>query len=137
VELEKINLKSSHLRMLADVITPVSVYLKLRDKYANSILLESSDYHGAENSYSYICSNPVASFVLKNNRVTLTWPDGVSEEKMLENPRLAVEMLSDFMQSFIIEKAAFKFITDGLFGYIAYDAVKYFEDITVQQKKKG
>jgi anthranilate synthase component 1 len=135
VELEKINLKSSHLRMLADVITPVSIYLKLRDKYANSILLESSDYHGAENSYSYICCNPVASFVLKNNRVTLTWPNGVSEEKLLVNPRVAVELLSNFMQSFSIEKSAFKFITDGLFGYIAYDAVQYFEDITFNHTK--
>ncbi len=123
------------MRMLADVITPVSIYLKLRDKYANSILLESSDYHGAENSYSYICCNPVATFMLKNSQLEISWPNGSSETTTFDDPRNAIEALNGFMKSFQIEKANFKFITDGLFGYIAYDAVQYFEDINFNKSK--
>ena len=121
--------------MLADVITPVSIYLKLRDKYANSILLESSDYHGAENSYSYICCNPIATFKVKNGHLHILWPNGDIEEKKLTEPRLAIDELNSFMKSFRIEDAGFKFITNGLFGYVGYDAVQYFEDIKFSETK--
>ena len=121
--------------MLADVITPVSIYLKLRDKYANSILLESSDYHGAENSYSYVCCNPVATFNLKDNELNILWPNGESDVKTLDNPKLAIEELNLFMKSFEIEDSDFKFITNGLFGYVGYDAVQYFEDIQFSKSK--
>lgn len=121
--------------MLADVITPVSIYLKLRDKYANSILLESSDYHGAENSYSYVCCNPIATFNLKDNELSIEWPDQTSDQKTLETPKLAIEELNAFMQSFQIDDSEFKFITNGLFGYVGYDAVQYFEDIKFSDSK--
>jgi len=122
--------------MLADVITPVSIYLKLRDKYANSILLESSDYHGAENSYSYICCNPMATFKLKDQQMHTSWPNGEVEGKSLDQPKQAIHELSQFMNAFQTENAGFKFITNGLFGYVGYDAVKYFEDINLSEEKK-
>ena len=122
--------------MLADVITPVSIYLKLRDKYANSILLESSDYHGAENSYSYVCCNPIATFSVKDSELKITLPDHTSQSKSLDDPKLAIEELNAFMQAFKIEDSKYKFITNGLFGYIGYDAVQYFEDIKFSQEKK-
>ena len=56
--------KTRHKKLLADTLTPVSIYLKLRDRFVNTLLLESSDYHGNEDSFSYICCDPVASFVL-------------------------------------------------------------------------
>ena len=56
--------------MLADIITPVSIYLRIRDVYPNSLLLESSDYHGNENSYSFICMKPLASFSIENGTIT-------------------------------------------------------------------
>lgn len=121
--------------MLADVITPVSIYLKLRDKYANSILLESSDYHGAENSYSYVCCNPIATFNLKDNELSIEWPDHTNDQKTLETPKLAIDELNAFMQSFQIDDSEFKFITNGLFGYVGYDAVQYFEDIKFSDLK--
>lgn len=122
--------------MLADVVTPVSIYLKLRDKYANSILLESSDYHGAENSYSYVCCNPISTFNLKDGYLNLDWPDGSSEVKSLENPKEAIAELNAFMKSFQTDKSEFKFITNGLFGYVGYDAVQYFEDIKFDTSKE-
>jgi anthranilate synthase component 1 len=121
--------------MLADVITPVSIYLKLRDKYANSILLESSDYHGAENSYSYVCCNPMATFRLKDRQSSILWPNGDIEGKNLTVPEMAIDELNSFMKSFEIDDAGFKFITNGLFGYVGYDAVQYFEDIKFNKEK--
>ncbi len=122
--------------MLADVITPVSIYLKLRDKYANSILLESSDYHGDENSYSYICCNPMATFALKNSKLEIRQPDKTVIGKTLNNPKQAIEELNDFMQSFVQQDNEFKFITNGLFGYMTYDAVQYFEAIEFEEEKE-
>lgn len=122
--------------MLADVITPVSIYLKLRDKYANSILLESSDYHGAENSYSYVCCNPISVFELKNNQLTIEWPDGDTEHMTLKNPKEAIAILDKYMKAFDSETLPFKFITNGIFGYVGYDAVQYFEDISFSDAKE-
>jgi len=122
--------------MLADLVTPVSIYLKLRDKYANSILLESSDYHGDENSYSYICCNPMATFMVKNQKLDISGPDGQTISKVLDTPKQAIQELHTFMNSFENDINEFKFITNGLFGFIAYDAVQYFEDITFSESKK-
>ena len=63
-------------KIIADTITPVSVYLKIRDKYPNSILLESSDYHANDNTFSYICFNPIASIKVQNNSIEQCFPDG-------------------------------------------------------------
>ena len=62
----KYKLHTKYKKLLADTFTPVSIYLKLRDKFPNSILLESSDYHGNENSFSFICSKPIATIKLEN-----------------------------------------------------------------------
>lgn len=134
--LKQIKLKSQHHNMLADVVTPVSIYLKLRDKYANSILLESSDYHGAENSYSYVCCNPISTFSLKDNMLKIRWPNGEIEETTLTEPEDAIAMLSSYMEAFTVDETDLKFITNGLFGYVGYDAVQYFEDIRFSQEKE-
>jgi anthranilate synthase component 1 len=127
-------IRSEYKKLIADVVTPVSLYLKLRDKYANSILLESSDYHAAENSFSYICCNPIASFVLKNNRITITYPGQVKSRIEIVQRSEAISSLGQFMKSFSHREFDFNFITNGLFGYMAYDAVEYFEDIDLSSK---
>ena len=63
-------------KLLADTLTPVNIYLKLRDVFAGSILLESSDYHGHENSLSFICCDPMASFQVKAKALEMRFPDG-------------------------------------------------------------
>lgn len=122
--------------MIADTVTPVSIYLKLRDKYANSILLESSDYHAADNSFSYICCNPIASFILKGDSLQLTFPDGKSEQIRLDKPADAVDHLANFTSRFDMDENPYHFITNGLFGYMSYDAVNYFEDIDLKVPEK-
>ena len=134
-DLKKFIIDTSHRRLLADVVTPVSIYLKIRDRFANSILLESSDYHGAEDSFSYICCNPMAGFNLKDDHLIIDYPDGNRENRMLDKPGQAVRELSDFINSFDVKEQDFKFIDNGLFGYMSYDAVSYFEDIQLDRAK--
>jgi anthranilate synthase component 1 len=132
----KFRLKSNHTKFLADVVTPVSLYLKLRDKFANSILLESSDYHAADNSFSYLCCNPIAGFSLKKSLVSMYFPDGSERSIQLTFRKDVVKFLSEFIQSFEPVKYNFNFIDSGLFGYIAYDAAEYFEDIDLMSDSK-
>ena len=68
-------LQTNYKQILADTITPVSVYFKIRDQFSNSLLLESSDYHGNDNSFSYICCNPIASIKIENETIYKTYPD--------------------------------------------------------------
>lgn len=130
----KYSLKSHYKKILADTITPVSVYLKIRDRYPNSILLESSDYHANDNSFSYICCNPIASIKVENEVITKAYPDGQKTETTIDNSTDVVKIIDDFSKSFETENNGFKFINNGLFGYMAYDAVRYFEDLAVTKK---
>ncbi len=131
------NVKTRYKKLLADTITPVSIYLQLRDKYVNSILLESSDYHTASNSFSYICCEPVASFKINQGLVIQKFPDGTTETFGLEDRKDAVKALQGFAGRFEAENQGFPFITNGLFGHVAYDAVSYFEDIAIQPQEKA
>ena len=79
--MEKIKINTRYKTMLADTITPVSIYLNIRDKYKKSFLLESSDYHGNEDSYSFICFNPVASFKVEDEKIFIVYPNGDFETK--------------------------------------------------------
>ena len=71
-----LNVKS--LMIPADMETPVGIYLKIRDLYPMSALLESSDYHTSQNSVSYIGVCPIASFSVADETITATYPDGNS-----------------------------------------------------------
>ncbi|UII20639.1 anthranilate synthase component I family protein [Fulvivirga ligni] len=121
-------LKTISKKLLADTLTPVSIYLRLRDKFAQSILLESSDYHGTENSFSYICCSPISTFKVQNHSLTLSYP-GKEDEVRKVHRSTVLEELNSFKDSFSTEESDYKFVTNGLFGYMAYDGVQYFEDI--------
>ncbi len=125
-------IKTSHKKLLADTLTPVSIYLKLRDRFVNTLLLESSDYHGNDNSFSYICCDPVASFSLNQGVVEQQFPSQEKETLTLSSSKEAISVLQAFAQRFESEPNAFPFITNGLFGHITYDSVAYFEDIDMQ-----
>ncbi|WP_018618846.1 anthranilate synthase component I family protein [Spirosoma luteum] len=121
---------SRHKRMLADIITPVSIYLRIRDRFLNSILLESSDYHGNENSFSYIAFDPVAQFSYEAGKLTVKMPEAPEQTRELPIQEMK-GALQQFKDSFQHEKSPFSFITNGLFGYFGYPAVQSFEDITL------
>lgn len=127
-------LQTHYKHLLADIITPVSIYLKIRDQYPNSILLESSDYHANNNSFSYVCFNPIASIKVENEILTKTYPDGTSEEIQIDDSISIPQEIDAFGKQFKTEENNFKFINNGLFGYLAYDSVKYFEDVKISKK---
>jgi len=128
-------LKTYYKKILADTITPVSVYLKIRDKFPNSILLESSDYRANDNTFSYICCNPIASIKVKDEQITQLFPDKSVNEITINSGTDVVKIIHDFSQKFKTESNGFKFINNGLFGYMSYDAVRYFEDISITKKE--
>ena len=112
--MKKYPIKITESSFLADIITPVSAYLKLRDQFANVLLLESSDYHGEEDSYSYICCDPIATFETYQGISRCTYPDG-SKEEITSDP---LKALKKFKSSFEYKKTNVKYIETGLFGYI-------------------
>lgn len=124
--------------ILADLYTPVGVYMRLRDIYPQSALMESSDYHGTENSRSFIGVHPIASFAVGHGVVTATYPDGRVEEKELpafgegkgEKCKLAIsKAFNDFIQAFHVEGEGSECC--GLYGFTTFNAVRYFENIPV------
>lgn len=121
-------------KILADTITPVSVYLKIRDKFPNSILLESSDYHANDNSFSYICCNPIASIKVQDEIIFKEFPNGSKQKIEIDATTNIIHEIDSFAKSFDTTKQDYKFITNGLFGFMAYDAVRYFEDVEISKK---
>ena len=133
-------LKTVKKNIIVDTITPVSIYLKLRDNYSNTILLESSDYSAKDNSYAYICCNPVAKFYIKNNTLFTEYPDESKVQKELTSDVLIFSELEKFMKKFSIKddsKQSKKYISKGLFGYMTYDSVRFFEKININNKSYG
>jgi anthranilate synthase component 1 len=124
---------------LADIITPVTIYLKIRDKFPNTILLESSDYHGNNNSMSYICFGVMAEFRAECYRIRMNFPDGTQENIAIRDKNTIAENFNAFLKSFRREAGTEPagIPANGLFGYTTYDAVKYFEDVKLKSSGDG
>lgn len=133
--MKKFSLFTHHKRILTDTITPVSVYYKIRDKYPNSILLESGDYHKSHKNFSYICFNPIATIKVENEIISQTFPDGSASSLEITDDVNVVDEVYNFTKKFDTKyEEDFKFINNGIFGYTAYDAVRYFEDVQISKK---
>lgn len=124
---------------LADIITPVTIYLKIRDRFPNTILLESSDYHGNNNSMSYVCFDVLAEFKAECFKIQINFPDGSQERVVVRNSSTIPETFNAFLKSFKIEKGSENgaLPANGFFGYTTYDAVKYFENIRFRHSGDG
>lgn len=124
-------LKTRNKKLLADTFTPVTIYLKLRDVFAGSLLLESSDYHSHENSLSFICCDPMASITVDQERIVTEYPDKRRHTEVIANRSQVLQSLDDFRKSFDVSGDASKYNPSGLFGYMTYDAVRYFEEVDI------
>ncbi|KIO76228.1 anthranilate synthase [Pedobacter lusitanus] len=125
--MEKIKINTVFKKRLADTITPVSIYLRLRDVFPNSLLLESSDYHSRENSVSYVCAEPVAGIMLQNGQLSTYFPNG---EKEVKDKFILTEEIEAFKARFDTQSVQEKrYISTGMFGYFTWNTVQYFEDI--------
>ncbi|MEO8472338.1 MAG: anthranilate synthase component I family protein [Chryseolinea sp.] len=129
----KYKLKTFTKRLLADTLTPVNIYLKLRDVFAGSILLESSDYHSHENSLSFICCDPIASFMAKDKEIEYRYPDNTIKNQTVGETGELTKLLEAFRDSFDPDQKETKYTSCGLFGYIAYDAIRFFEDVRIDR----
>ncbi|NUY82160.1 anthranilate synthase component I family protein [Flavobacterium sp. MAH-1] len=123
-----------HQDILADTLTPVGVYLRLRDKFADSVLLESSDFQAGKNSFSYICCNPIASFKVADGKISQQFPNDEAFSEAIDDKTDVMQNLQTFASRFKMSKTDHKCIQGGLFGYIAYDAVRYFESVDILKK---
>ncbi|QBR13393.1 anthranilate synthase component I family protein [Sphingobacterium sp. CZ-2] len=123
------NFKTNHKQILADTTTSVSIYLRLRDSFPNSLLLESSEYHSRDNNISYICCQPIAGIVLEKGELSISYPNQAKEIKSATGLNLREEV-SNFRKAFHADVLPeVNVITTGLFGYFTFDAVEFFEDI--------
>ena len=118
--------------ILADLYTPVGVYMRLRDLYPQSALMESSDYHEKDNSRSFIGINPIASVAIGHGEATIKFPDGSQEMHAVSkafSSAQAIHALTDR-----IEVSGEQAKVCGLYGYTSFNAVRYFEDIAVKDE---
>ncbi|WP_372773970.1 anthranilate synthase component I family protein [Mangrovibacterium sp.] len=123
-------------KILGDTLTPVSVYLKFRDLFPGSVLLESSDYHGNENACSFICIKPLAGFEVNDGLISIDYPGITKEEIKVEDQFTVARELNNFYKSFQLSGNVKDVPANGLFGYLSFDSVKYFEKIEITAAKK-
>jgi len=109
--------------VLGDLHTPVATYLKVRDLYSQSALMESSDYHGGENDRSFIGLEPLASIAISHGVATATLPDGTVEETPITETYRVEHALTDFLGRFKVEGEYSNYC--GLYGYTSFNAVRY------------
>jgi anthranilate synthase component 1 len=136
--MKKIIIETTFKKLLADVYTPVGIYLRLRDRFRDTVLLESTDFHAGENSYSFIGINAVAGIEISNPSAIEFKLPGQNAERI--KPGIATDvpqLLWDFMQRFEVKEVAPKPVNaaQGLFGYTAFDAVQFF-DLTLNPSPK-
>ena len=121
--------------ILADLYTPVGVYMRLRDLYPQSALMESSDYHDSNNSRSFIGINPMASVAIGHGLANITFPDGSNEQHEINNNYGSANAIHALIDH--IKVTGEHADICGLFGYTSFNAVRYFENIDVKDETQA
>ena len=119
-------------KVAGDLLTPVTAYLNVRDLYSQSVLMESSDYHGVENSKSFIAINPIATVSIAHGVGTMLLPDGTTQEHAISADYDAARLINDFLSQFSIEGDGSNYC--GLYGFTTFNAVRYFENISIKDE---
>ena len=126
------NYHTASKKILGDLSTPVNVYLRVRDAYPQSALMECSDYHDNKNSRSFICVHPIASVSVEHGMGISRYPDGTETRHAITKDYDTAQLITDFLAQFDIKG------TDkhncALFGYTTFNAVRYFENINVKDE---
>ncbi|MGC8750115.1 anthranilate synthase component I family protein [Hydrotalea sp.] len=134
--MKKLEITTTVKQMLADVYTPVGIYLRIRDKFRDTILLESTDHHVAENSFSFICINAIAGIEISSNRqIEFKLPNEQPEKMNITQQTSIPDVVWNFMQRFEVTPAENKVVksAQGFYGYTAYDAIPFFDTIQFQK----
>ena len=130
--METFKYTTSSKTILADLYTPVGVYMRLRDIYPQSALMESSDYHEKDNSRSFIGINPIASVAIGHGEATVTFPNGNTEHHEVNKTYRSDKAIHALIDCIQVEGDYKEFC--GLYGYTSFNAVRYFEDIAVKDE---
>lgn len=137
--MKKIKLETRCKTILADVYTPVGIYLRVRDRFRDTVLLESTDHHAAENSYSFICINAIGGIEISTPQsIECKLPGQAPEKTGIRHAAQVPGQLWEFMQRFDIQQPDKKEsrFAQGLFGYTSYDAVQFFDTIQLSNPAK-
>lgn len=129
------NYQTCSRTLLGDLHTPVSTYLKVRDIFPQSALMESSDYHGSENNRSFIGLCPLASVSIEHGTAIFRFPDSTRETHPITQEYRVENALEDFLNRFHVEGEYANYC--GLYGYTSFNAVHYFEDIPVKDSRES
>jgi anthranilate synthase component I len=134
--MKKIKLHTSFKKLLSDIYTPVGIYLRIRDRFRDTVLLESTDYHAAENSYSFICIHAIGGVEISDSEQMEFKVPGRPAEKYPMATAHVPTLLREFMDHFEVATAEEKPVrtAQSLFGYTTYDAVRFFDRIQLQEK---
>ena len=133
--METFNYTTTSKTILADLYTPVGVYMRLRDLYPQSALMESSDYHEKDNSRSFIGIEPMASVAIGHGQTTITYPDGSTLTHEVNKEYRSDKAIHELIDRIHVEGDDAKMC--GLFGYTSFNAVRYFEDIDVKDETQA
>ncbi len=125
--MKQLNFKTHHKKRLSDTVTPVGLYLRLRDVYPNTLLLESSDYHSKEDSFSFICIEPVVSMKADKNVFSISVRGNEIERSEIN--RDFNQLFQKFTNTIALDCSAEIKSFNGLYGYTTYDSVQYFETV--------
>ncbi len=131
--MNKYTYKVGHKLMLGDLDTPVETYLKLRDLFPQSALMESSDYHGSENNRSFIGLEPLASVAISHGEAIMQFPDYTEVRKPITNTYRVEDAMSEFLGCFSVEGEFSEYC--GLYGYTTFNAMHYFENIDIKDSR--
>ena len=133
---EKVRLRTVVSRQLADFLTPVSLYLKVRDSFTDPVLLESNDFSSASDCFSYIGLQSIAGITVDNGLITMTHPSNGTEEIRVSNEQTVPSVLKDFISSFEVDNIAHLPVFNGFFGHVCFEGVQYFDTFTFDPQKK-
>ncbi|MDR3712147.1 MAG: anthranilate synthase component I family protein [Puia sp.] len=134
--MKRIEIKTTYRKLLSDIYTPVGIYLRLRDRFRDTILLESTDYQAAENSYSFICINAIGGIeITDTRRVEYKLPGRKPEGELIRSAEDVPRLLWEFMQKFDVKTSEEKPVraVQGLFGYTCFDAVQFFDTVRLEK----
>ena len=135
--MKKIEIQTTCKKLLADVYTPVSIYLRLRDRFRDTVLLESTDHHAAENSFSFICVNAIGGIEITSTtsfefKLPAQKPERIAIKNVMEVPKLIWEFMNRF-ETTLSEAKESKY-AQGLFGYTSFDAVQFFDTVKLKTR---
>jgi anthranilate synthase component 1 len=128
--MQKISIKTQSIERISDTVTPVGLYLRFRDRYSNTLLLESSDYHSKEESYSFLCIEPIVSMKVENHEFSANYQGKEFMKQSID--RNFYELFAEFTSSIDLDCDEKLKSFNGLYGYTTYDSVQYFETIQLK-----